>query len=195
MDNTPSSSWLRWIGSETPGFTRWSALGCCHGFLFPSYVASTVLSSNAEPIGFIVVQVRRKELPPEFWEARRLAKNKRRAARDTARRKRHTVAQRQAEDAALIGMTSDEERVAREARRVAEEEAEALQAARVDAAMESGPFVVVECSLAAGSSPREVRSLAKQLQLAAGANRRAAAPLGLCFAGFKGKYGLLCFEG
>ena len=134
------------------------------------------------------VQVRRKELPPEFWEARRRAKNKRRATRDAARRKRHTVARRQAEDAALVGMTSEEESAAKEARRRAEEEAEARQAARVESALVSGPFVVVECSLAAGSSPREVRSLAKQLQLAAGANRRAPAPLGLCFAGFKGDY-------
>jgi hypothetical protein len=68
-------------------------------------------------------------------------------------------------------------------------QAHLAQKARVAHALQgAGLRVAVDCSLChAGASWRELRSLAKQLQLCVGANKKAPAPLNLHFVGVTGE--------
>lgn len=99
----------------------------------------------------------------------------------------------------------------REAEREAAKAAAAQQRQRVADAMEHGLRVVVDCSLSlplpvqqvasngaaapGGASDREVRSLCKQLELCAAANKRAIAPVSLRFASFTGRVRAFAEEG
>lgn len=157
-------------------------------------------------------QVRRSSLPAEFWDARRRARNHARLQRNYGRRKRRGEALRQEEEERLAGL-GEEQRAAyaaqREAEREAAKQAAAQQRQRVAEAMEHGLCIVVDCSLSAppphgsnssqaaagGASDREVRSLCKQLELCAAANKRAAAPVSLRFASFAGRVRAFAEEG
>ncbi|KAL4444557.1 hypothetical protein ABPG77_002374 [Micractinium sp. CCAP 211/92] len=161
-----------------------------------------------------VGQVRRSALPAEFWDARRRARNHARLQRNYGRRKRRGEALRQEEEERLAGM-GEEQRAAyatqREAEREAAKAAAAQQRQRVADAMEHGLRVVVDCSLSlplpaqqvasngaaapGGASDREVRSLCKQLELCAAANKRAIAPVSLRFASFTGRVRAFAEEG
>lgn len=154
----------------------------------------------------LFVQVRRSALPAEFWDARRRARNHARLQRNYGRRKRKGEALRQEEEERLAGL-GEEQRAAyaaqREAEREAAKAAAAQQRSRVAEAMERGLRIVVDCSLSvppatenggnggkpahSGASDREVRSLCKQLQLCAAANKRATTPVSLQFASFAGR--------
>ena len=156
----------------------------------------------------LLSQVRRKELPPEYWEARRRALNHSRLQRNYARRRRRGDAMRQEEAQRMASM--DEQQAAayrqqREAERDAAKAAASAQRQQVAQAMQHGLRVVVDCSLslaachsarcdhdasssgdAARASDREIRSLCKQLELCAAANKRATRPVSLQFASFTG---------
>ncbi|KAL4436609.1 hypothetical protein ABPG75_003748 [Micractinium tetrahymenae] len=161
--------------------------------------------------------VRRSALPAEFWDARRRARNHARLQRNYGRRKRRGEALRQEEEERLAGL-GEQERAAYAAQRHSEREAAKAAAAeqrqRVAEAMERGLRVVVDCSLSvpppapqggadgssaqagpSGASDREVRSLCKQLELCAAANKRAAAPVSLQFASFAGRVRSFAEEG
>lgn len=107
------------------------------------------------------------------------------------RRRRKGDAARE-EDSARKAELTPQQAAAFEAQRAAEREAAkaaaAAQRAAVAEAMASGLRIVVDCSLSVegGASDREVRSLCKQLQECAAANKRARRPVSLQFASFTG---------
>ena len=149
----------------------------------------TTARPSSTPLPLPPFQVRRSALPPEFWDARRRARNHARLQRNYDKRKRKGEALRQEEAERRAGLSeaaAAEYEAAREAERAAAKAAAAAQRERVAAAMAAGLRVVVDCSLSAGASDREVRSLCKQLELCAAANKRAAAPVSLQFASFAG---------
>lgn len=114
------------------------------------------------------------------------------------RRKRKGDALREAEAARKAALTPAQAaayEAEREAAREAAKAAAAAQRAAVAAAMASGLRVVVDCSLSAAASDREVRSLCKQLQECAAANKRARRPVSLQFAGFAGPVRRFAVEG
>jgi hypothetical protein len=183
-------------------------------------------------------QVRRSALPPEFWEARRRARNHNRMQRNYGRRRRHGEALRQEEYERLEGMPEEQAAAyqqQKEAEREAAKTAAAAQREAVQQALEHGLRVVVDCSFsvphvaaggvtggddadtaedgdrssssqistdtaavaaaAAAASDREVRSLCKQLQLCAAANKRAPRPVSLQFSSFCGPVRRFAVEG
>ena len=183
--------------------------------------------------------MRRSALPPEFWEARRRARNHNRMQRNYGRRQRHGEALRQEEAERLEGMAEEQAAAyqqQREAEREAAKTAAAAQREAVQQALEHGLRVVVDCSFsvphaaagaatgaddgaatgdgergsssqsstarvaaaaaaAAAASDREVRSLCKQLQLCAAANKRAPRPVSLQFSSFCGPVRRFAVEG
>jgi hypothetical protein len=204
---------------QTP-LSHWHRLGSS-----PEQVRRKALPPEFWDVGSSPEQVRRKALPPEFWDARRRALNHKRLQRNYGRRKRRGEALRQEEEERLAGM--DEEQQA-EYKRQKEEQREAAKAAAaqqrelVAQAMQSGLRVVVDCSFSAdppavqgdggapaadseaGSPPssltpaasdREVRSLCKQLELCAAANKRAPRPVCLQFSSFSGRVRAFALEG
>jgi tRNA (guanine9-N1)-methyltransferase len=124
--------------------------------------------------------------------------------RNYNRRKRRGDALREEESQRLATMDEQQQaeyQVQQLAEREAAKAAAAEQRARVARAMEQGMRVVIDCSFTATPSPdgpqnarndnstsasREVRSLCKQLELCAAANKRAACPVSLHLAGFVG---------
>ena len=196
------------------------------------------LATPSSPL--CIPQVRRSALPPEFWEARRTARNRARLQRHHATRLQRGEAARQQEADLLAGMSKVEQAAylaQREAAREAAKAAAAEQRARVAAAMEAGPRIVVDCSFStalpppaaagagtgigndaaapggsedsseggsegsdaatpsAAATAREVRSLCKQLQMCAAANKRASRPVNLHFASFNGEVRRFALEG
>lgn len=185
----------------------------CHHARMPVTTSPVAhLFSLRSKLSCFPAQVRRSSLPAEFWDARRRARNHARLQRNYGRRKRRGEALRQEEEERLAGL-GEEQRAAyaaqREAEREAAKQAAAQQRQRVAEAMEHGLCIVVDCSLSAppphgsnssqaaagGASDREVRSLCKQLELCAAANKRAAAPVSLRFASFAGRVRAFAEEG
>ncbi|GAB4823111.1 hypothetical protein N2152v2_010157 [Parachlorella kessleri] len=132
----------------------------------------------------LLKKVRRRDLPEAFWEARRRALNRRRTQRQKQARKERVGEHRCGEEDSAGRQCEDG--------RTEVEKQQAIQAhldqqRRVEQALQHGLRVAVDCSLCPpGAAGREVRSLAKQLQLCVGANKRARAPLSLHFVGFAG---------
>lgn len=114
------------------------------------------------------------------------------------RRRRKGDAQREQDASRKAGLTPEQAAAydaEREAQREAAKAAAAAQRAAVAEAMASGLRIAIDCSLSAGASEREVRSLCKQLQECAAANKRARRPVSLQFAGFAGAVRSFAVEG
>lgn len=114
--------------------------------------------------------VRKRDLPPEFWEARRKAKNRRRSDRYRA-----NVRARPAPHASPAEQ--------RERQLAAQQQVERVQAALRD---EAGPQICVECDFEGVMSAKEIRSLYKQLEFVSAGNKRAAKPVNVTVCSFKG---------
>ncbi|KAK9816432.1 hypothetical protein WJX72_000139 [[Myrmecia] bisecta] len=131
-------------------------------------------------------QVRKRDLPESYWDERRHALNARKTQRSSDNKKARKAAQRQAEEAALAGLAANErERVLEEAKQQ-RIQAHLAQQAKLAEALEHGMCVVVDCSFVEGASPREMHSLAKQLQMSVGLNKRAERPVALTFTSYQG---------
>lgn len=144
--------------------------------------------------------VRRSALPEEFWDARRRARNHARLQRNYGQRKRKGDALREEETQRLTGMSPAQQaeyEAAKAEKREAAKVAAKAQRERVAEAMSSGLRIVVDCSFSSGgaASDREVRSLCKQLELCAAANKRAACPVSLQFSSFTGPVRRFALEG
>ena len=121
--------------------------------------------------------MRKRDLPPDFWALWRIERNRRRSTRNRVRRRERT--------AETEGILTEEQKAAKlEAAR----EAGRVQQRRLAEGFAHGIRIIVDCSFAstAGSSDREVRSLARQLQFCIAANRKAPKAGSLVFAGFAG---------
>lgn len=190
MESGKCTSLSKWSCRTTPASPRWSPRRKRRRCVLQ--LAS--LSNRCPPS----LQVRRKALPPEFWDARRRALNHNRLQRNYSRRKRRGEALRQEESerrAAMDEQQQAEHQAQKDAERAAAKAAAAAQRERVAEAMGHGLRVVVDCSLSGTASDREVRSLAKQLELCAAANKRACRPVSLQFASFTGAVKRFALEG
>lgn len=123
------------------------------------------------------MQLRKRDLPPDFWALWRIERNRRRSQRNRERRRERT--------AEIEGDLTEEQKGAK---LLAAREAGREQQRRLTEGLSSGVKIIVDCSFAssAGSSDREVRSLARQLQFCLAANRKSPKPGNLVFAGFAG---------
>ena len=124
------------------------------------------------------MQLRKSDLPDDFWALRRIERNRRRSQRNK---------QRKREKAAELSFRETEEQ--RHARHQAAREAGRLLQRRLEDGMKHGLRVVVDCSFASSSeasNQRELRSLARQLQFCISANKTAPKAACLIFAGFLG---------
>ena len=126
--------------------------------------------------------MKRKDRPPEYWQERRRAKNRRRSERWKESRREQATAAARAREAALEGLNEAERQAAlaelkAEKKRRGERQETAVQEALGGA----GQRICVECAFEglgahSASSAREVSSLYKQLEHVVAANRRAPTP-------------------
>ena len=128
-----------------------------------------------------------KDLPKEFWEERRRMRNKKKSSlhkQSLRERNAQKMAQEEQELAQLSEVERAERREAafQERLRVKKE-----REAKLQAGYESGIRFIVDCSYSHAMNERELRSLAKQLELCSAVNKRAKVPVRLEFCGFKGE--------
>jgi len=126
--------------------------------------------------------VKRKDRPPEYWQERRRAKNRRRSERWKESRREQATAAARAREAALEGLNEAERQAALAELKAEKKRREERQEAAVQAALGgAGQRICVECAFEglgahSASSAREVSSLYKQLEHVVAANRRARTP-------------------
>ena len=119
-------------------------------------------------------------------EDRRLAANRARTVRHRAARKVRAAHATAAAETALARLSPTDRCAAIREQSLHRIAAHLARQAFVSEALRTGLRVAIECSMGREHSPPELRSLAKQLQLAAAANRRAAQPVALALTGFCG---------
>ncbi|GLI62533.1 hypothetical protein VaNZ11_005193 [Volvox africanus] len=130
----------------------------------------------------------------EVWEARRRFNNLRRREKAKVSHKARVEAARVAQEALEASMSAEqwaEWREAQEAERVQRIAAEAAQAERLAAALAAGGpgagsasvlRIVIDCSFAPESPPKELRSLCKQIENSSAINKRYPRPACLTLA-------------
>eukprot|EP00958_Prasinococcus_capsulatus_P010135 scaffold990_cov393-Prasinococcus_capsulatus_cf.AAC.35 len=131
-------------------------------------------------------KVKTKDLPKEFWEERRKQRNKHKSSlykKSLRARNSERVAREEEE----LSVLPPEERRAREEAAFQERiRVKKERQKRLEDAFEHGIRVFVDCAYASQMNEREVRSLAKQLELCSAINKRAQVPVRLEFCGFTG---------
>lgn len=129
---------------------------------------------------------RKRQMDDEAYEAKRKELNKRRCARQKAKRAKRHEAKMAEEQTRFAGMP-EEERMAIEAEEKHKRVQAHLQQEQVLAdALVRGIRVIVDCSFITQCSDKEMRSLAKQLEVAVALNRRSPKPLCLTLTSFSG---------
>lgn len=125
-------------------------------------------------------------LPDDFWDHRRMLRNKNRSARNKANRRSRNEALKQQQEEETQGLTPEELAERKEAAYQQRIAAHLAQKEKVEEALRSGLKLAVECSFIQQYSNREVRSMAKQLEYSVVANKRAVKPMALTFCSWQG---------